>query len=69
VVVLFAFVIMFAVLIGLGAVGHSSALADENLRNTYSTGSWTNIDWVAYEIVELVLAIVVSVLGVLALGF
>jgi hypothetical protein len=69
-VVLFAFVIVLAVLMGLGAVGHSSARAvDENLRNTYSTGSWTNIDCVAYEMVELVLAIVVNVLGVLALGF
>jgi len=69
VVVLFAIVIMFIVLIGAGALGHSSALVDENLRNTYSTGSWSNSDWVAYEMVALALDMVVNILGALALGF
>ena len=69
IVVLFAFVIMFVVLTGSGAAGHSSALTDENLQNMYQTGSWTNMDWVAYEMVAGVLIIAVNVLGVLALGF
>ena len=69
IVVLFAFVIMLVVLIGSGAVGHSSALVDENLRNTYSTRSWTNTDWVAHEMMAVVLNTSVNVLGVLALGF
>jgi len=69
IVVLFAFVIMFVGLIGFGAAGHSGALTDENLQNMYDTSSWTNIDWVAYETVAMVLNIAVNVLGVLALGF
>jgi hypothetical protein len=69
IVVLSAFVIMFVVLIGSGAIGHHNALTDETLRNTYHTSSWTNTDWVAYETVALVLNTAVNVLGVLALGF
>jgi len=69
VVVLSAFVIMFAAMIVPGAIGHYSALIDENLQKMYSTGSWTNTDWVAYEMVAVVLNTVVNVLGVLALGF
>ncbi len=67
VVVLFAFVIMLIVLIG-SAVGHSGALIDENLQNMYQTSSWTNMDWVAYEAVAVVLNTSVNVLSVLALG-
>jgi len=68
VVVLFAFVIMFLALIG-SVGGHSGALTDENLQNMYNTSTWTNIDWVAYEMVAVVLNTSVNVLGALALGF
>jgi len=67
--VLSAFVIMFAAMIIYGAIGHYSAAIDEYLQNTYSTDSWTNADWAAYEGVVLVLNTVVNVLGVLVLGF
>ena len=69
VVVLSAFVIMFAAMIIYGAIGHYNAAIDEYLQNTYSTSSWTNTDWAAYEGVALVLNTAVNVLGVLALGF
>ena len=30
-------------------IGHSGTAIDEFLRNTFSTGSWTTMDWVRYE--------------------
>jgi len=69
VVVLFAVVIMFAARIGYGAIGHYSALVDEYLGNMYSTSSWTNTDWFAYEHMMLIELNVVPVVYALAFGF
>ena len=69
VVVLFAAVIMLVALIGSGAISHSGALTDETLQKAYNTSSWTNTDWVAYEMMGLALNTAVNVLLVLVLGF
>ena len=69
VVVLFAVVIMFAARIGYGVIGHYSALVDEYLGNMYSTSSWTNTDWFAYEHMMLIELNVVPVVYALAFGF
>jgi hypothetical protein len=69
VVVLSAVVIMFAVMIGYGAIGHYSALVDENLRNMYSTSSWTTTDWFAYEMMALHELTAVPVVYALAFNF
>jgi hypothetical protein len=69
VVVLFAVVIMFAVRIGYGAIGHFGAMVDETLGNMYSTGSWTNTDWFAYEHMALTELTVVPVVFALVFGF
>jgi hypothetical protein len=67
VVVLGAVLVMFVALIGPGAIGHYSDMVDENLKNTYSTGSWTNTDWFAYE--HMALLELPAVLTVFALVF
>ena len=54
IVVLSAVLTMFATMIGVSATGHYNAWVDESLRNMYSTGSWTNTDWVAFEHMMLV---------------
>jgi len=68
IVVLFAFVIMLLALMGSG-VGHSSAMIDENLQNMYDTSSWTNTDWVAHEMMAVVLIASMNIVLALALGF
>jgi hypothetical protein len=30
-------------------IGHTGTFIDESLRNTFSTGSWTTMDWCRYE--------------------
>jgi hypothetical protein len=30
-------------------IGHTGTFIDESLRNTFSTGSWTTMDWERYE--------------------
>ena len=30
-------------------IGHTGTFIDESLRNTFSTGSWTTMDWVRHE--------------------
>jgi hypothetical protein len=69
VVVLFAVLIMAVVRIGYGAIGHYSYMVDETLRNMYSTGSWTNTDWFAYEHMALTELTAVPVVFALAFGF
>ena len=69
VVVLSAVLTMFSVMIGVSATGHYNAWVDENLRNMYSTGSWTNTDWVAFEHMMLVEWAVFPVVYALAFGF
>ena len=69
VVVLSAFVIMFAAMIIYGAIGHYDAAIDEYLQDTYSTGSWTNTDWVAFEHMMLVEWTVFPVVYALAFNF
>ena len=54
IVVLSAVLTMFATMIGVSATGHYNAWVDENLRNTYSTSSWTNTEWVAFEHMMLI---------------
>jgi len=31
------------------SIGHASAFIDEYLKNTFSTDSWTTMDWASYE--------------------
>jgi len=69
VVVFSAVLTMFAGMIGVSATGHYNAWVDENLRNMYSTGSWTNTDWVAFEHMMLVEWAVFPVVYALAFGF
>jgi phosphoglycerol transferase MdoB-like AlkP superfamily enzyme len=70
VVVLSAVVIFFAARISYAAIGpHFSALIDENLRNMYSTSSWTNTDWFAHEEMALHVLNVVPVVYALVFNF
>jgi hypothetical protein len=70
IVVLSAFVMVFALMMMYGAIGHYSAEVDETLRNTYSTwSSWTNTDWFAYEMMELVFDAALFAVSTLAFGF
>jgi len=69
VVVLSAVLTMFATMIGVSATGHYNAWVDENLRNTYSTGSWTNTDWVAFEHMMLIEWAVFPVVYALVFNF
>jgi hypothetical protein len=69
IVVLSAVLTMFATMIGVSATGHYNAWVDESLRNMYSTGSWTNTDWVAFEHMMLVEWAVFPVVYVLVFSF
>jgi hypothetical protein len=69
VAVLSAVLLMVFAMAGLGAVGHYSDMVDENLKSMYSTGSWTNADWFAYEhMAVLGLTALLTLLG-LVFGF
>jgi hypothetical protein len=48
IVVLLTVLVMFAYWISY-SIGHASAFIDESLANTFSTGSWTTMDWGRYE--------------------
>lgn len=69
IVVLSAVLTMFATMIGVSATGHYNAWVDESLRNMYSTGSWTNTDWVAFEHMMLVEWAVFPVVYALVFSF
>jgi hypothetical protein len=69
VVVLHAVVTLFVVMMFFATVGHYNAYVDEYLRNTYSTGSWTNAQWFANEGMVLLEDAGTYVALALALGF
>jgi hypothetical protein len=69
IVVLSAVLTMFATMIGVSATGHYNAWVDESLRNMYSTGSWTNTDWIAFEHMMLVEWAVFPVVYALVFSF
>jgi hypothetical protein len=69
VVVLSTVLTMFATMIGVSATGHYGAWVAENLQNMYSTGSWTNTDWVAFEHMMLLEWTLFPIVYALAFGF
>jgi uncharacterized membrane-anchored protein YitT (DUF2179 family) len=69
IVVLFAVVMMFLVMMVYGAVGHYSLEVDDALRGMYSTGSWTNADWAMYELMALILDSALFTVYALVFGF
>jgi hypothetical protein len=69
VVVLFAAVIGFLVLIVYGAIYHFGPLVDETLGNMYNTSAWTNTNWFAYEIMALVMDTALFTVYSLVFGF
>jgi hypothetical protein len=69
IVVLSAVLTIFATMIGVAATGHYNAWVDESLRNMYSSGSWTNTDWVGFEHMMLLEWVAFPVVFALALGF
>jgi hypothetical protein len=69
VAVLSAVVMMFAVIMSVGAVWHYSTLIDETLQKMFSTGSWTTTDWYAYETLALVEQTALNVVYTLVFSF
>lgn len=73
VVVLFAVVIGFMIMMVYAAIGpHFSAMIDENLTSMYTkttTDSWTNTDWFAYELMVLVINTALFIVYALVFGF
>jgi hypothetical protein len=69
IVVLKAVMMGFGLMIVYGPLGHFSAMVDEHLRNMYSTGSWTNTDWFAYELMALVMDAALFAVFALVFGF
>jgi hypothetical protein len=67
--VLSVVVVVFVVMMVFGAVGYYNAVVDDYLRNTYSTGSWTNHDWFAYGVMKLFEDTALFTVSALALGF
>jgi hypothetical protein len=67
--VLFAVLIMLIAGSVVAATGHYSDMVDDTLRSMYSTDSWTNGDWFAYEHMALFELTAVLVLLGLAFGF
>jgi chromate transport protein ChrA len=70
IVVMAGFVGMFFTMIGYAAVSpHYTAQVDQLLRNSTSTSSWTNADWLGVEVMVLWSNVGINVLEVLALSF
>jgi hypothetical protein len=72
VVVLFAVVTMFVIMIWGADIGHFNARVDENLTNMYgktTTRSWANSVWVAYESMMLNMVVALYIVLALVLGF
>jgi hypothetical protein len=69
VVVLFAVVTMFFIMIWAAVIGHYNAMIDENLQNMYHTSSWTNSEWVSYETMMLFLVTALYIVFTLVFGF
>jgi hypothetical protein len=69
VVVLFAAVFGFLVMIVYGAIYHYGLLADETLGNMYNTSAWTNTNWFAYEIMGLTIDTALFIVYALVFGF
>ena len=69
IVVLFTAVFGLLTTIVYGAIYHYGAYTDETLSSMYNTGSWTNTNWFAYEIMMLVIAVALFVVFALVFGF
>jgi hypothetical protein len=69
VVVLLAFVMMFAVMIWFGSIPHKDAVIDEYVNSTFPTHGVTNTDWVAYEGMMLDLPTALYIVFALVFGF
>jgi hypothetical protein len=70
VVILFAAVFGFLVLMVYGAIYHYGSLVDETLGNMYkNTNTWTNTEWFAYEIMALTLDTALFTVYALVFGF
>ena len=69
VVVLFAAVFGFLVMIVYGAIYHYGLYADETLRSMYNASAWTNSNWFAYEIMGLTTDTTVFIIFALVFGF
>jgi len=69
ILVLFVALLLITVLAEYAAIGHASAAIDDMLRSMYSTGSWTNTDWFAYEGLWLAYSAALSAAVGLAFGF
>jgi hypothetical protein len=70
IVVMAGFVGMFVIMIAYAAVSpHYTAQVDQLFRNSTSTSSWTNADWLANEEMALWYNVGITVLEVLALTF
>jgi chromate transport protein ChrA len=70
IVVMVAFVGMFFTMIGYAAVSpHYTNQVDQLFRNSTSTSSWTNADWLANETMALWYNVGLTVLEVLVFSF
>jgi len=69
VLLLFVALLLVTILAEYGAIGHASAAIDDMLRSTYSTSSWTNTDWFAYEELWLSYSAALSAAVGLVFGF
>jgi hypothetical protein len=69
VVVLSAFVMMFAVMIWLGSIPHMDAVIDANINSMYPTHGVANTDWVAYEGMMLLFPTALYIVFALVFGF
>jgi uncharacterized protein YhhL (DUF1145 family) len=70
VVILFAAVFGFLLLMVYGAIYHYGSLVDETLGNMYkNTSTWTNTEWFAYEIMALTLDTALFIVYALVFGF
>lgn len=69
ILILYVALLLVTVLVEYAAIGHSRAAIDDMLRSTYSTGSWTNTDWFAYEELWIAYSAALSAAVGLVCGF
>jgi hypothetical protein len=67
--VLFAFVVLFVVLIGFSGNSYYGAWTKETLQGMFSTGAWTTMDWFVYEQLVTFLNLALNAVLALVLGF
>jgi hypothetical protein len=67
--VLAAFVQAFAVMISFPSNPYYAAWTKDTLQSMFSTGSWTTMDWFAYEELTLIIFVALNVVLAFVLGF